>query len=470
MTRIEQCKRNCECFIRGTLPSLAGAEPGLPTRAAFRVEKDEARNRKKFVEYAAPIWGQVPKNLWASAFETSPAKRFLRSLQSTPPFSNTIGKSLYVIETGVGRGGLSVEYIAREITRSYVLAAGVGPWKPRAFQRIWKDCVAYFDPALKEIEYTLYAPLWCFRGVTRRAQLGEGLQIRRLPSDRSARIATLEPRLAGVHLPEGLRLWPTHFFVRTYKFTKLITSEEEPWNDLAFSQGRNTLNSTMAWLNNEVALIRSLLNHEIGVPKFDFVKHHYPRDGGSPMAKDMPWRAQLWTPFSTVSCQELRRFLRRRAAFKDLRGTAGWEAVAASMRRFAIAWENPFPADSLADIVAALEALLVRDKQEVSYKLRVRAAHFIATTAHERRKICKDFADAYKYRSRIVHGDYVFDQSSEWETAKELKRAKGKHGNPCHDINEVHRLKFTLTKYYRAALDRMFRSRQMDVDWSRLGL
>ena len=44
-----------------------------------------------------------------------------------------------------------------------------------------------------------------------------------------------------------------------------------------------------------------------------------------------------------------------------------------------IAWENPFPADVLADIVAALEILIVRSEQsEHGYKLKVRTADLIA--------------------------------------------------------------------------------------------
>ena len=74
------------------------------------------------------------------------------------------------------------------------------------------------------------------------------------------------------------------------------------------------------------------------------------------------------------------------------------------------------------------------------------------------------------YRSRVAHGDYVFDDVGEWSTARALKRAKGKHGNPFHDVNEVHRLKYTLSKYYRSAVIKMIRSGQLEIDWAKHGL
>ena len=64
----------------------------------------------------------------------------------------------------------------------------------------------------------------------------------------------------------------------------------------------------------------------------------------------------------------------------------------------------------------------------------------------------------------------MFDTAWEWETAKAVKRAKGKHGNPFYDVNEVHRLKGTLAGYYRAALSKTIRSGQLEIDWAKRGL
>ena len=146
------------------------------------------------------------------------------------------------------------------------------------------------------------------------------------------------------------------------------------------------------------------------------------------------------------------------------------------MRRFAVAWENPFRADILADIIAALEHLVVgTERNNKNWKLRNRTAHFLEKTETKRQEIVNDLKDAYTYRSDVFHGGYVFDNASEWETATrmkrdKMKRDKGKGGNPFHDVNEVHRLIYTVSQYYRRALEIMIDRGQLEVDWSAQGL
>ena len=127
--------------------------------------------------------------------------------------------------------------------------------------------------------------------------------------------------------------------------------------------------------------------------------------------------------------REVEKYARRRARFLKLHDKSGWEYVTASMRRFAVAWENPFRSDILADIVAALEHLVVRGNDEVSYKLKTRVAHFLTKTTTERQAIAKNLNVAYSYRSKTFHGGYVFDNAAEWKTASRLKGAKGKKGS-----------------------------------------
>jgi len=141
------------------------------------------------------------------------------------------------------------------------------------------------------------------------------------------------------------------------------------------------------------------------------------------------------------------------------------------MRRFAIAWENSFPADRLADVVAALERLIVAvEKDEVSYKLRVRTAHLLARSTVGKQQITSDLRDAYRYRSRVVHGDFVFDQIGEWQQAIKMKRAREKKGNPFYDVNEIHRLTYKVADYYHRVLRLMIDGQQLTFDWAALGL
>ena len=149
-----------------------------------------------------------------------------------------------------------------------------------------------------------------------------------------------------------------------------------------------------ALLNEEVALLRALLSDEVAVPTYAFVYDGYPRDGGGGTLNFLPWRPRGPFVNKRLTTQRVTQYAKRRARFKGLSSRPGWGAVFASMRRYALAWENPYPADALADIVAALEGLLVRGEQtEVGYKLRVRAANILAIKQTERQIILKDITN-----------------------------------------------------------------------------
>ncbi len=58
----------------------------------------------------------------------------------------------------------------------------------------------------------------------------------------------------------------------------------------------------------------------------------------------------------------------------------------------------------------------------------------------------------------------------EGRTAQRMKRAKGKKGNPFHDVNEVHRLKYQVSHYYRSVLNQMIDCGTLEIDWTAYGL
>ena len=58
----------------------------------------------------------------------------------------------------------------------------------------------------------------------------------------------------------------------------------------------------------------------------------------------------------------------------------------------------------------------------------------------------------------------------QFRAAINLKAAKGKQGNPFHDVNEVHRLIYQVTTYYRQLLINMIENSQSELNWAALGL
>lgn len=297
-------------------------------------------------------------------------------------------------------------------------------------------------------------------GVKQSLKLNEDLEIKRISVHEVARLATINPALAGVTLYHRLTLWPVHFFVRRLTISKLVSDEE-------FPHSKNP--PFVAQLNEVVAILRSLLNENLAVPRYALVRDRYPRDPGGGPLNELPWRVRYPNWLDAPKREHTKRYARLRVKYLSLRGGRGWEALAASMRRFAVAWENPFRSDILADIVAALENLIVQSNTEVSYRLRVRVAHFLAKSTPGRQEIVKNLTDAYSYRSRTFHGGFVLDNVADWDTAINPKAAKGKHGNPFHDVNEVHRLIYQVTNYYRELLISMIDGGQLEIDWNALG-
>lgn len=470
---LERCRENCEQFLRNTLPSFRTIEPTLPVIPKFSVVHDPGRKRMRFAEHGQPNWWQVPKDLWTDAFKTESGQAVLNSLESTAPFRDVIGKSMHLVESGRGIGGIDREYIAKEISRSYLFEAATGPWRPHAFERVWNQCVDYFDPSEAELTWVLYAPIWGLRGISRSLSLGDGLEIRNLTTARQARIASLDSTLSGVNIEHRLTLWPSHFFVKEFKVQKIFDSDGQS-NEIQINRSHEMAvrkTDVYSALNEEVVLLRALLGNEATVPHFAFIYDGYPRDPGGGQYNTFPWRPRLSHRDHRTTRAEIDRYASKRARFKELSGEPGWGAVMASMRRYAIAWDSPYPADSLSDIVSALEGLLLQGKRtETERTLKERAANILTTNETERQVIRKNIKDAYELRSRIAHGGFVFDTYSEIETARAMKsvgtrrQARQRDNSLIKKLQEVQRLKGVLANYYGSALGKLISSGTLKVD------
>ena len=461
MSSLEQCHYGGAQFLRYALPFVAKAMDSLPSLPSFKAEPSNKKGRYRFVELKEPNWWQLPNELRSLLLDSYSGRSFTNLLERTPPFCHILGKTLHLQELGQGHTYESSKDIALEFLRAYLFASGPVRWKPALFSKVWVDLISYFDPNSTTLEYSLYAPIAFMSGVAQSLKLDDGFEIKRLSVHQVARLATINPTLAGVSLYHRFSLWPIHFFVKRLTFSKQVSGA-------AFTHGE--IPPYVAQLNEEISILRSLFNENLAVPRYALLRDTYPRDPGGGPLTELPWRVRYPNRLDAPKGEHARRYARLRTKYFSLRGTRGWENLSASMRRFAMAWENPFRSDILADVVAALEYLVVQSKTEVSYRLRVRVAHFLAKSAPKRQEILKNLSDAYDYRSRTFHGGFVFDNIAEWETAINLKAAKGKQGNPFHDVNEVHRLIYQVTTYYRPLLINMIENSQSELNWTALGL
>jgi len=462
---IDSCQASCERFVRFAIPSISAVASKISTIPAFEAAKQEKRNSYRFVEGTQPNWWQVPRELWATILNSTEGRASIIELEKTLPFQDCIGKWIYLVGRGTGHSVPSGAAIAKTILSSYLFEAGAGRWKPRAFSRVWSDCVRYFDPLTRKTSYKLFAPVMGPIGLGRKLKLEDGRFLQNLPVSRVARLGSLNNELAGVTLRHRFWLWTTVFLIQE----NIVEKKIEPEVPMSTSQ-QGAATNWEAMINKEVAIFRSFLHPLVSIPTYALVLEGYPRDPVGGPIPQVHWRPAEYSFTRKVPLAKLRRYALLRSKFLAESGTHAWGAVMASMRRFALAWENPFVSDVLAGIVAALEGLLVRDKQEVSYKLRIRAAHLLTKDLQKRREILKNLSSAYDYRSRVFHGDYVFDDLREWATAKDMKRAKGKGGDPFYDLNKVNRLVGILSDYYRSSLAMIVRSGKLEMNWSDVGL
>lgn len=76
-----------------------------------------------------------------------------------------------------------------------------------------------------------------------------------------------------------------------------------------------------------------------------------------------------------------------------------------SMERFRTIYERDKIEDRLIDLFIALESLFIKENIELSYRLALNIASYLANNSEERKKIFDRVRRAYNFRSKIVHGN-----------------------------------------------------------------
>lgn len=78
-----------------------------------------------------------------------------------------------------------------------------------------------------------------------------------------------------------------------------------------------------------------------------------------------------------------------------------------ALRRFNLAYERMLLEDRLIDYIIAMEALLLKEQDELAYRLSLRGSRLLGSDSEARHQIYTRLRTAYKLRSNIVHGDVV---------------------------------------------------------------
>jgi hypothetical protein len=131
----------------------------------FHVKVEQSRRRILFEKVHTPNWWQLGKWIKDSCLESVEAQRLARALSATAPFSVSIDKEISIHQKGTSTSDSSAREIALEFLTSYLFAAGTERWNAAAFEKVWNDCLAYFDPTQTTLKYALYAPIFNLMGI-----------------------------------------------------------------------------------------------------------------------------------------------------------------------------------------------------------------------------------------------------------------------------------------------------------------
>lgn len=84
-----------------------------------------------------------------------------------------------------------------------------------------------------------------------------------------------------------------------------------------------------------------------------------------------------------------------------------FDKLALADKHFNASFAEKGSQSQILDIFACLEALLLENADELTFRLATRMANLLGADADERRKLSSEVKDFYKVRSRIVHGEIL---------------------------------------------------------------
>lgn len=144
-----------------------------------------------------------------------------------------------------------------------------------------------------------------------------------------------------------------------------------------------------------------------GVTGYNFISHYpdqwMPMSGVSTSGRQCP-RLHHGLTYK-LEKEEIIEFQKFWEEFKQIR-LDDYPFLNLALRRFNFAQERMELLDKIIDYFIALEALYLKanELQELRYRYALRASHLLGQDSKERKKIFSFLYDAYKLRSKIVHG------------------------------------------------------------------
>jgi hypothetical protein len=352
-------------FVKSSIPLVAAADlKHIPRFVALP-------GHRHWLELLSPRWRFLPPRLLSETIRTPKGKILVAALDQLLLDRGILHADLRF--GGVGKM-VSAGNMAVELLETYLSIAGP-VWNTRSFSQAWRAWTTLLDPEVTFLPVAVVAQVFGLGKNFKRAiplKHADWQLVSESP-ETTAAYANAQPILAG-HVEHGFeRRWTTQFLRRTGNIRKQILRSGEHADSAP-----EELVRPVSDLQRETVLLRVFCDERISVPRYAVLPWPVVAAFEINVAATLPWRV-VPSQQGGASPTLVNRYRRERARFMALRDNDAWWPTYASMRRFAAAWENPFLADRLADLVAALEALMASDsKTEVGYRVRVRTARLIS--------------------------------------------------------------------------------------------
>lgn len=272
---------------------------------------------------------------------------------------------------------------------SYIGAAKGLKFNKKIFDDLYKKIEDYYYSS--ELSYRLFAPLYNFKSDIKLIGLGDNIRIRKITEKEIN------------EMWESGKYGFTPFFNRDgilelyYTIERFYTKEKSDPN-ISPRPGDVFYN-----------IITALRLFKKGAPCCNFISeypdHWAPMGGVTSSSVPSPYSYSLRGPVYHLDKKESKEFQRFWGKFKQIELDKN-TSLNLALRRFNFANVRAEPADRIIDYFISFEALYLHEDemQELSYRLSLRASHFLSEDKTEREEIFNFFKKAYVLRSKIVHG------------------------------------------------------------------
>ena len=339
-----------------------------------------------------PLWHRIVDEHQAHLTELQQESGVSQALREDPLVSNHLDR---MIGTPFFRIRLQSEQVLRAFLITFLQRQGALTFSDSAFSELYQQFDAYFQS--QEIAYQAIAPIHGFTMAPDKLQISPGFAISRLSPDHRSNLMSRIFRFPHTSPPWQV---PVPEFIFSLDMTLAKSFDETPQINID-AHPQSVIQSSL-----ETALTALRL----AAPGEAFCSYIYV----SPVRWDP---AASWFSFSpnpppqlpgtnmTLQETEFAEFSRIHTALADPT-IEKRRRFQLAIRRLNFTYARFRPEDRLIDCLIAFESLLLQasERQELEYRLSLRACALLGGDAAARRQLFNRLKAAYRERSAIVHG------------------------------------------------------------------